>query len=67
MANKIKTIRIPVRDDGQLRIARDPVGSIHQGSIHFAGQRGTRQTGTDALRNFGNGYRAIETALRTIR
>ena len=67
MADQIHAVRILVGDDGQLGIGGDQVRGIHQHPIHLARQRGTRQTGTDALRDLGHGHGVGITALRTIR
>ena len=67
VANDLQTIRILVGDDGQRCILRDQIGSIHQPSVHFPGQRGTRQAGTDTERNIGNCHWLCKAALRTIR
>ena len=67
MADQVDAILVLVGDDSQFGIGGDQVRGIHQHSIHLAGQRGTRQTGTDALRDFGDSHGIGITALRTIR
>jgi hypothetical protein len=67
MADQVDAVLILVGDDGQLGIGGNQVRSIHQHTVHLACQRGTRQTGTDALCDFGYSHGIGITALRTIR
>ena len=67
MADQVDAVLVLVGDDGQLGIGGNQVRGIHQHPVHLACQRGTRQTGTNALRDLGNSHGVGKTALRTIR
>ena len=67
MANDLQAIGILVGDDRQRGILLDQIRGVDQAPVHFAGQRGTRQTRAYAERNIGNRHGLRKTALRTVR
>ena len=67
MTDDLEPVGVLVGDDAQFRIVIDDGGGIHQDAVHLAGERGFGQPRTDARSHFGDGNRAIELFLTSVR
>src|SRR5205085_2703363 len=65
--DELQALRVPARDDGELRVRVDAVARVDQLSVDLAAQRGLGEPWPDRRGNLGDGDGLVELPHRVVR